>query len=413
MRYCLLFLILCQLLACQAARDPNTIQFSTWGSPEEMDILRPLVQEFEASHPELKVEILHIPDKYYQKLHALLAANLSPDVMFVNNIQFPMYASNQAFLNLEPYLASSTALKAEQFYPKTLDGFRWQNQLQGIPRDASNMVVYYNQDLFDQAGLAYPSANWTMAEMIAKAKTLTVDNNQDGTPERFGVSFQDYLLFWLPYVWSMGGDVFNSDRSQFTLNQPEALAGLQQHADLRFKEHVAPRSAEAGTLTMSEMFLQGKVAMIVNGRWAVPLYRQNIKFRWDIARFPAGPAGSIVDADASGWVISKTARSPDKAWQLVEFLASRKASEAFTKPGLIIPARKDVAQSQVFLSPGEAPAHAQVFLDALENGRPMPAVPYWNTVMDQVTQALEPVWEGRQTAAEALKGIEQKIQPLL
>lgn len=400
-------------LSCVPQRPDNQIVYSTWGSPEEMEILTPLLQEFEKQNPEIDVKVMHIPDKYFQKVHALLAANLAPDVMFLNNINFPVYASNEAFLDLEPFLQASTAVSASDFYPRILDGFRWEGQIQGLPRDASNLVFFYNQDLFDQAGVPYPNADWTWEDMLHKAQQLTQDADGDGHPESFGVSFHKYFLFWFPYVWSAGGDIFNPQRNQFVLNQSEALQGLQFHADLRHRYHVAPTAAEAGSLSMSQMFMQEKLAMNLNGRWAVPLYRKSLDFRWDIAPFPKGPAGSVVDADASGWVISKQSAAPEKAWKLVEFLASAQASRAFTEPGLIIPARKDVAQSDVFLAPGQDPQSAQVFLDALESGQPMPAVPYWNAVMDEVNQALEPLWSGESIAEEALKNLPERIEPLL
>jgi multiple sugar transport system substrate-binding protein len=401
------------LSACQANNHSDRLRFSTWGSPEEIAIIRPLVEEFQKLHPEIPIELMHIPDKYFQKLHTLIAANLAPDVAFVNNIQFPIYASNNAFLPLEKFLAASTVLKSDDFYPQTLAGFRWNDTLQGIPRDASNMVIFYNQDLFDKAKLAYPKANWTLPEMIKTAQALTQDLNQDGHPEQFGISFQNHFLFWTPYLWSMGGDFFSKDRKEATLESEQAMAGIQMHADLRNKYHVAPTAAEAGSSTMSQLFVQGKLAMVLNGRWAVPLYRQNLKFKWNIAPFPKGPAGSIVDADASGWVISRQSKHPEQAWKLIEFLASRKASEAFTRPGLIIPARKDVAQSEIFLSPNQSPKAAHYFLDALETGKPTPAVPYWNEMLEVLNRSLEPVWEGRQSAQDSLKGINQKLKPLL
>lgn len=407
-----LFLLFCLLLACQPP-GTTSLRFSTWGSPEEIEILTPLIAEFQRQHPEIPVELMHIPDKYFQKLHTLLAANLAPDVMFVNNIQFPVYASNQAFISLEGYLKNSQVLKASDFYPQTLDGFRWQGQLQGIPRDVSNLVIFYNQDLFRQAGIAPPRPDWTLEEMIALAQRLTRDQNRDGKPEIFGLSFQTHFLFWAPYLWSMGGDFFSADRRQAQLEQPESLAGLQLYADLRHKYHVAPTAAEAGSSTMSQLFTQGQLAMILNGRWAVPLYRKVIPFKWDILPFPRGPAGSIVDADTSGWVISRQCKRPDQAWKLIEFLASRHAAEAFTRSGLIIPARKDVAQSPIFLAPGQPPASAHYFLQALETGKPIPAVPYWNEILEVLHRALEPVWDGRQSAAEALKGIDQRLETLL
>lgn len=408
-------MLLSLLTACPATKDPHTLQFSTWGSPEEIAILRPLIAEFEAQNPDIHVNIMHIPDKYFQKMHALLAANLAPDVMFLNNIQFPVYASNNAFMDLSPFLQSSTVLQAKDFYPQTLEGFKWENQIQGIPRDASNLVFFYNKDLFDQAGIAYPTADWDWEAFLATAQKLTKDNDGDGVPEQFGVSAHErnYFLFWFPYVWSAGGDIFDTQRKSFTLGEPAALKGLQRAADLRHKHHVAPTRAQAGSLTMSQMFMKGKLAMILNGCWAMPLYRKEVDFRWDIAPFPKGEAGSVVDADASGWVISKKTQQPENAWKLVEFLASKKASEAFTRPGLIIPARKDVAASEVFLRPGEAPEHGHYFLDALATGKPMPAIPYWNAVIEKVNQALEPLWDGRSTAKEALQGLDAKVEPLL
>ncbi len=380
-----------------------------------MAILKPLIAEFEKENPDIHVDLLHIPDKYFQKIHALLAANLAPDVMFLNNIQFPVYASNQAFLDLSPYLQSSTMVQAQDFYPQTLEGFQWQGQIQGVPRDASNLVFFYNKDLFDQAGLPYPTADWTWEQFLETAKKLTRDENGDGTPEQFGVSahHKNYFLFWFPYVWSTGGDIFDAERKHFTLDSPEAVRGLQRFADLRHQHHVAPTRAQAGSLTMSQLFMQRKLAMVLNGRWAVPLYRKELDFAWDIVPYPRAEAGSVVDADASGWVISKQTHQPEKAWKLVEFLASRRAAEAFTEPGLIIPARKDVAQSEVFLRPTEAPAHAQYFLDALETGKPIPAVPYWNAVLEKVDKALEPVWDGTRSAEEAVKGLAEDVDPLL
>lgn len=380
-----------------------------------MAILKPLIAEFEKENPDIHVDLLHIPDKYFQKIHALLAANLAPDVMFLNNIQFPVYASNQAFLDLSPYLQSSTMIQAQDFYPQTLAGFQWEGQIQGVPRDASNLVFFYNQDLFDRAGIPYPTADWTWEQFLETAKKLTRDDNGDGTPEQFGVSahHKNYFLFWFPYVWSAGGDIFDTERKHLTLDSPAAVQGLQRFADLRHQHHVAPTRAQAGSLTMSQLFMQSKLAMVLNGRWAVPLYRKELGFRWDIVPFPKAEAGSVVDADASGWVISKQTHQPEKAWKLVEFLASRKASEAFTKPGLIIPARKDVAQSETFLRPAEAPAHAHYFLEALETGKPIPAVPYWNAVLEKVDKALEPVWDGTRSAEDAVKSLAEDVDPLL
>lgn len=401
------------LSACQKNTDNQTITFSAWGSPEEMAIVKPLIQKFEAQNPDIKVNLMHIPDKYFQKLHTLIAANLTPDVMLTNNINFPVYASNQAFVDLQPYLAKSKTLKAKDFYPQTLTGFTWQGQLQGIPRDVSNLVFFYNKDLFDKYRVPYPTANWSWEDFVIAAQKLTQDTNQDGEPEVYGVSFDKRPLFWLPYLWSHGADLFDATRQHSTFNTQQAAMGLQRYADLRHHYKVAPTAAQAGSSTMAQLFMQERVAMQLNGRWAVPLYRQNIKFRWDIAPFPRGTNGSVVDVDAAGWAIAKTSKHPDKAWRLVEYLAGKEATQALTRPGLIVPARKDVAESEAFLAPDQPPASAKVFLKAIDSGVPTPSIPYWNEVLEVLDSELESVWDGQKKAAEALPKVQERLQRLL
>lgn len=406
------FLFVLTLVACTSSKN-KTLKLSTWGSAKEMAILKPLLEEFKQENPEIKLELLHIPDRYFQKLHTLIAANLIPDVVFTNNINFPLYASNNTFLDLEPFLAQSQKLKRADFFEQSLNAFKWQDKIQALPRDVSNMMIYYNQDLFDKFEIPYPTPDWTIDDFLAISKKLTMDTDNDGKVDQFGTSFNKYFLFWLPYLWSHGGDFFDKTHKKFTLTQPAAIKGLQFRADLRHKYHVAPTSSQAGNASMTQLFMQGKIAMLLNGRWAVPGFRESLKFKWDIMTFPHGSAGSIVDADGSGWAISRKTTQPQAAWRLVEFLAGKKASRAFTRPGLIIPARKDVAFSDVFLSPDKSPTNARLFLTSLDTAKPTPTVPYWSEVIDTINLALEPVWEGRQGAEEAMKGIQKKVEQLL
>lgn len=213
----------------------------------------------------------------------------------------------------------------------------WKNKVYAIPRDISNLVIFYNKDIFDKNNVPYPKQNWTFKEFLQTGQKLT------HTPDVFGISFEEEPLFFLPYLTSEGGgfeeNKFNSETSK------QALAF---YSDLRNKYHIAPRKEEAASATMAQMFLQGKLAMHLSGRWLVPKYRQEAKFDWDITEFPHGKKGSIVPLDSSGWAIAKSSKHKQEAIKLIQYLSSSESSIEFTKSGLIVPARIDVAESNVF-----------------------------------------------------------------
>ena len=183
--------------------------------------------------------------------------------------------------------------------------------------------------------------------------------------------------------------------------------------DLRFARHLAPRETETGGAAMGQLFAQGKLAMFVSGRWSVPAFRQKLGFRWDIRPLPRGPAGSIVDADASGWAISRHCPDPDAAWSLITWLAGPEACRAFTAGGLIVPARADIARSATFLQPGQSPASARTFLDVLATARPLQTPPSWGELNGELDQNLGPVWQGRKSLDEGLQGLRQRAEGLL
>ena len=99
----LVFLFIC-LSGCSKKDDRTVIQFSSWGSESEIAIIKPVLKEFEQQNPDIRVEFVHIPKNYFQKLHLLVASRLTPDVMFLNNINGPIYAGNDVLLEYTGYL---------------------------------------------------------------------------------------------------------------------------------------------------------------------------------------------------------------------------------------------------------------------------------------------------------------------
>lgn len=330
-------LLFVSALFCHLSRQNENytvIQFASWGSKSEIDILKPLLEDFETQNPDIKIEFMHIPQNYFQKIHLLFASNTSPDVIFINNLFLPVYANAGVLEDL-----SGTDINRNDFYEKSLEPLSWNGKLFAVPRDVSNLVIYYNKDLFKSAGISYPANDWTFDDFLSAAKKLT------HRPDIFGISFEEDSLFYLPYLMSEGGGILSDDLSRLTIDETASQKGLKFYADLRKKYRVAPQKSESASATMAQMFLQGRLAMHLSGRWLVPKYREEAVFEWDVAPFPKGDAGSVVPMDASGWAISKTSKHKPEALKLIKFLSSKNSIEKLTKSGLIIPARKDCANS--------------------------------------------------------------------
>ncbi len=366
------------LSGCVQKPDKTTIKFMSWGSKSEAAIIKPLLDEFEKQNPDIKIEFMHTPQNYFQKLHLLSASGLTPDLVFVNNIYGPLYAENNIFKNLK-----DTFNEQERFHNKALRALTYKGKLYAIPRDVSNLVVYYNKDVFDKYNVPYPREDWTFDDFLLACRNLTTD-------EHWGVSFREEPLFWLPYLWSNGGGFISPDLKNIEIGQPESIEAIQFYSDLRNKHHFAPTKSEAGSATMAQLFMQGRLAMHLSGRWFLPIYKKEIKFNWGIAKFPAGKAGSIVGCDSSGWAISSSTKHPDEAWKLVEFLSSKNSIKKFTQSGLITPARIDVDDPE------------RIFTEVIEHSIPTPVTENYQRLVDILENALEPLWSGRVSAEEAV-----------
>ncbi len=352
--------------------NSTVIQFASWGSKSEVDILKPLLDEFEVENPDIRVDLMHIPQNYFQKIHLLFASNTAPDVIFINNHYLPIYANAGL---LEPLQADNN------FYKKSLEALSWGNTLYAVPRDISNLVIFYNKDIFDRYGVKYPQENWTFSDFLKTAKSLT----RDGI---FGISFEEDTLFYLPYLMSEGGGILADDLSRLIIDDAASKKGLNFYADLRKKYHVAPLREESASATMAQMFLQGKLAMQLSGRWLVPKYREEADFDWDVVNFPSGDRGSIVPLDASGWAIAKSSKHKPEARKLVDFLASKRSIEKFAASGLIVPAREDVAESIYFLD-NKKPLHTRVFLDVIKTSKPTPVSVDYKEILDNLKGRFE------------------------
>lgn len=370
----------------------NIIKFSSWGSQSELVVLKDLIKEFEIENPDLKIEFIHIPQNYFQKLHLLFASNLAPDVIFINNIYAPIYIKANLLEDLRPYFSED--INNKTFFDKSLNAFTYDDKLYAMPRDISNLVIYYNKDIFNKNNTPYPDKNWTLNDLLKTAQRVS-------DSKTFGINFEEKSLYWLYFLEANGGGILSDDSKEIIFNSKKSTEALQFYADLVTKYKVAPSNAQIASMTTAQMFMQGDIAMYLGGRWMVPKFRDSINFNWDVMNFPASEENKVL-IDSSGWAISKNSKNKENAARLIKFLSSKESIKKFSESGLIVPARYDIAESESFLSTNEKPKNSKVFTEMIKYAKPTPTNANYQQINDILDEAVEPVFNGDKKAKEIM-----------
>ena len=306
-----LIFLLFAFISSSSSKNENIIKFSSWGSQSEIQILNSVIKEFEKENPEIKIKFLHFPQNYFQKIHILFASDLAPDVIFLNNQNIQLYIQADLLENLETDFPNSDKI----FYRTALDCFRKNNKLYAIPRDISNLVIYYNKDIFEKLGIKIPEKINNLHELKILAEKLTTDEN-------FGINFEEDSLFWSYYLAANGGGIISDDKKSIIINSKQSIKALNLYSDFVNKYHISPSKSQIGSMTTAQMFINGKLAMYLGGRWMVPKFRETIKFDWDVIEFPSNNENKLY-IDASGWAVSKKSKNKALAIKFIQYLSSK------------------------------------------------------------------------------------------
>ena len=369
------------------------LSFMMFGDPAELTVWKQIVTDFEAINPTIAISVeVSDWDSYWTKLKTLLAANTPPDMFAIDAPLYLDYQSKGVLLNLQPYIDANPGM-LDGLYPQTLQAYQTPQGYFGLPRDFQTIVLFYNKAMFDAAGMAYPTADWTWDDLRAAAKKLTLDTNGDGKTEQYGFSFDmwDMEPGYSEAIWSYGGDVINADHTKTLLGDPAARQAWQLLYDMTFVDKSVPDSNTSGQYG-GDIFLAGVSAMTPMGHWAVPGYAvANLQF--DVAPMPKGPAGRFTSVNSAGFVIAKGTKHPDQAFSFLKFVLSNAGQTRLAELGFACPVLKSIAESPTFLQQ-TININQQVFLDALQYARMKPVFKGYDEWASAVGDGMAPVWRG-------------------
>ncbi|WLD92600.1 sugar ABC transporter substrate-binding protein [Alkalihalobacillus sp. AL-G] len=385
-----------------------TLEYFTFspGEAHEKD-LKKMIEEFESQNPDIKInyEMASFED-YFTKLQTRLAGGDAPDTFELNYENFVNYAAKGALKDLDSLIKEDSDFNPDKLNPQAYEVYQYDGKQYGMVESFSNVVLYYNKDLFDAAGVNYPTADWTWEDELAAAEKLTDEGNGVwGTYAPF--------QFWEFYktIAQNGGSVFNEDKTKATVNSQENIEALQWMVDKVNKYNVTPSDEDMSGQSDSDLFLSGKVAMLRTGIWMMDSFK-DAEFNWDIALEP-GNTQKAHHFFANGLAVSKDTEHPEAAWKWLKFMsASDEAAKIRVESSWELPAVSDEALVQDYIAK-TPPESREVVFKALDTLVVPPVIEDWNKLTDAFTKELDKVKLGEKTPEEALNDLQPVVEDLI
>jgi multiple sugar transport system substrate-binding protein len=436
-KICVLFLVFCMLLLTfsASATEPVTLKLTYWGSPIEKEAVIKSIEKFMEVNPGIKVDAQHIPDNYETKITTMIAGNIAPDVAYLGESFALSLAEEGKLYNIQEFLDVDQELKREDFLPNIWYDYG-EGKTLGTNTACETFALYYNKDMFDAVGLAYPPTTpdtaWSWDEFLNVCKTLTIDNNgvnahdpnfDPNNIKQYAIQFDTW---WAGYLWAVqsnGGDYANEEGTELVLNSPEATEAIQLLADLMNVHHVAPSPIQRQALPSPTISLQSQqIAMAITGQWVLldlGVAAADGDLNFGVGILPKLKKSTTVVLGAPTVIFAST-EHPQESWLLFKWMANPESSLDLHAGGLWMPLLTEWYENEELLAKWAVnnPAHPDGYVDAaakqtLENGIAGPSYTLRNfsKIDSIVAAALDRVWLGEVSAQEAMDEASETAQP--
>ena len=336
-----------------SAREQVTIRLGTWETGNGLAIKEQIADNFMSLHPHIRVEIESVPDGFGERLLTQLAANDAPDLFQIGDGDIARFQGRGAFADLIPFINGEHPMNLDDFYGPMLEIGRIGDGIYTLPKDFSTMAIFYNRAIFDEAGIDYPTNDWSWEEFREIAQKLT-------TEDRWGAEIISGVRWTLPIIYSYGGDVISQDGSTVLgyMDSEGTIEALEFMNQLMNVDQSIPSNVELEAFQGVNLFLSEQVAMIATGIWPANTYLEaNLDF--GTVMLPAGPSGQYGTIAYAGYGMWAQSPNQEEAWMFLNYLTTEgqhlMAQHALTA---FIPAAEAVGQSDV--------PHVGAFIDMID-----------------------------------------------
>lgn len=382
-----------------SADQPVTITYSNYNaSGGNEETLQKMYEAFHEEHPNITVEIETIAyNDYFTQLQTRVSGGTAPDCYELNIENFAAYANKGA-------LAEITGVDFSGLDETSLNAFNVDGKQYGLPGKFSNVVLFYNKDLFDQAKIDYPTADWTQDDLQKAAEAIRALGD-----DIYGYYQPLTYNEFYKVVAQFGGSLLNADKTEFTINAPENVAAAQMMADRILVSNVQPNEVQMGGIGDWDLFMSGRLGMMPTGIWAFNTFTEGCKFDWDIAVEP-GKEQKATHFFSDACVINNASDKKEAAATWITWLTSSdKAAAIRIEAGWDLPAIKDQSTLSAYLDI-TPPANRQAVFDSLNYLVVPPVIEDYSLMSDIIGQKLSAAAAGTLTVQEALDQAQSECQ---
>jgi multiple sugar transport system substrate-binding protein len=354
-----------------ANQGPVQLVYQDWRTEWFPGMAQEMLAKFNSEHPNIRVFYTPDPDNLEVKMPADMAAGIAPDVMSGCCEFFPAWANAGYLLDLRPFVEADldretiddwSAAQYKALF--TQDGKQF-----GLPKYHGALALYYNKDLFDAAGVDYPTAGWTYDDYLAAMKKLTVRQGSETTQwgSMVDVSWDRIQI----HVNGFGGHYVNPDDSKkCEMASPVAQEAMEWLRLRMWEDKVMATFLDVQNVETRKAFIQQKIAMVEDGSWALRDILDSASFRIGLAPFPTGPKRHATLATTDGFGIYANTKHPEAAWELLKFLVSKDYGRAMARTHFLQPARASLVPEWAGYIRQEYPGKAkEVDIEAFADGQ--------------------------------------------
>ncbi len=398
-----------------------TITFMNRGGREAFDVHDKVVAAFMQQTPNITVTTEPVTEgSWSAKLTSLLAGGTAPDTVMCAFGDFLPFCKRGDLLMLDSYLRKDREVQPGDWYPLALESMKYKGKLFNLPYNGGTYALFYNQEIYDQAGTKYPDESWTWEKYIEVATSLTTDQSGrhaneagfDGANVKlYGAdNVQDSPSWWY-WIWTYGSDLYTKNNTEVNFNDPKVLDAIQWIADTH-KKRIWPSVLVKDAAPVG--FRNANVAMTTWGHWQVARVRTD-SYRWDVAPMPKTKDGQRI---ALGWYsgngIVSTTKYPDASWAFLKFFGGAPGQRILGLAGLTLPAVRKVAESPEIINT-KPPEHQRVFLTEIDHARihigwNITDVQAWNEILNP---ELGKIWRGEAKAKDVLPPLVPRLNEVL
>ncbi|MDO9576431.1 MAG: extracellular solute-binding protein [Candidatus Cloacimonadales bacterium] len=346
---------------------------------DEKDALMQVVDNFNKSHTDIKLNALGIPyDAFPDKITAAIPRGKGPDIFIFAHDRIGGWVEADIIEPIDFYLEKDIS---GNFVDGAWNPMLYDGSVYGLPMSLKSIILFYNSDIIK-------TPPKTTDEMISMAKKYT-----DASKGKYGLVYE-IANFYYHACWlqGFGGKIFDN-KDIPVLNSPENIRSFQFAQDLFLKEKIVP--PEVSNVLVTTLFNEGKAAMVINGPWfrgeisGVPYEVELLPIISEINK-PAIPFMS-----SEGVLMSAKSEHKDAAFKVMEYLVGEDAAFIFATVG-----KQPVALKSVYERPEvKNDKYLPKFKAQIENSRPMPSIPQMTSVWSPASTAINAAVNGKDPKA--------------